>query len=273
MFSPDGAFINTSKILSDAEAQFIYNGVEDEVAKENIDAGRVGNSKDDPKFAEAKAYADPEVSKQLPAAILQADVEARAGQGDHSGDRAADRGYEVDNEQQANDDGRHAEVKGVQAHEGNARADEEEVQADDGGVQTDNEEIQSQYGGLNVESAITSRGTENTADALDDSEASAALELKRYREFVLSKLLLSDKDQNQVRGLLNKYGWPTVWQSLDSIVGCGDGPTWTWQDVDNDLLVRLGDEKLLKMDKIAEYMFIGMRVSQCRDQYNALTTE
>ena len=53
-------------------------------------------------------------------------------------------------------------MKGVQAHEGNARADEEEVQADDGGVQTDNEEIQSQYGGLNVESAITSRGTENT---------------------------------------------------------------------------------------------------------------
>ncbi|KAI4665962.1 uncharacterized protein J4E78_003427 [Alternaria triticimaculans] len=206
MFSPDGAFINTSEILSDSVAEAIYNGLEDKVATENIAAGRVGNLKGDPKFAEAKAYADSEVSKRLPAAILQAEVEARAGQGDHSGDRAADRGYEVDNEQQANDDGRHAEVKGVQAHEGNARADEEEVQADDGGVQTDNEEIQSQYGGLNVESAITSRGTENT-------------------------------------------------------------------DVDNDLLVRLGDEKLLKMDKIAEYMFIGMRVSQCRDQYNALTTE
>ena len=43
--------------------------------------------------------------------------------------------------------------------------------------------------------------------------------------------------------------------------------------MDNDLLLRLGDEKLLRMDKIAEYMFIGMRVSQCRDQYNSLATE
>jgi len=43
--------------------------------------------------------------------------------------------------------------------------------------------------------------------------------------------------------------------------------------VDNDLLERLGDEKLLGMDEIAEYVFIGMRVSQCRDQYNSLATE
>ena len=43
--------------------------------------------------------------------------------------------------------------------------------------------------------------------------------------------------------------------------------------MDNDLLERLGDEKLLGMDEIAEYVFIGMRVSQCRDQYRTLKRE
>jgi len=108
---------------------------------------------------------------------------------------------------------------------------------------------------------------------LDDSEASATRLLEQYKDFVLSKLPVSEEVQSQIRGLFQQYGWPTVWQSLDSIEGCGDGPTSTWQDVDNDLLVRLGDEKLLGMNKIAEYVFIGMRVSQCRDQYNFLTTE
>ncbi|KAI4651915.1 hypothetical protein J4E93_002111 [Alternaria ventricosa] len=188
MFSPDGAFINTSEILSDAEAQAIHNRVQDEVAAENIADGRVGNFKDDPKFPEAKAYADSEVSKRLPAAILQAEVEAGAGQG-------------------------------------------------------------------------------------DQSAASATQLLKQYKGFVLSKLPVSEEVQSQIRGLFQKYGWPTVWQSLDSIEGCRDGPTWTWQDVDNDLLMTLGDEKLLGMDKIAEYIFIGMRVSQCRDQYRTLKRE
>ncbi|KAI4629373.1 uncharacterized protein J4E87_003637 [Alternaria ethzedia] len=196
MFSPDGAFINTSEILSDTEAQAIHNRVQDEVAAENAADGRVGRFKGDPKFAEVKAYTDSEVSKRLPAAISQAEVEARAGQGD-----------------------------------------------------------------------------EDAADSLNDSDASATQLLEQYKGFVLSKLPVSEEVQSQIRGLFEKYGWPTVWQSLDSIEGCGDGPTWTWQDVDNDLLVRLGDEKLLGMNKIAEYVFIGMRVSQCRDQYNSLTTE
>ena len=75
MSSPDRKFINTSKIISDSIAEAIYNGLEDKVATENIAAGRVGKFKGDPKFAEAKAYADSEVSKRLPAAILQAEVE------------------------------------------------------------------------------------------------------------------------------------------------------------------------------------------------------
>jgi len=82
MFSPDGAFINTSEILSDAEAQAIHNRVQDEVAAGNIADGRVGKFKDDPQSAAAKAYADSEVSRRLRAAILQAETKARAGQGD-----------------------------------------------------------------------------------------------------------------------------------------------------------------------------------------------
>ncbi|KAI4688606.1 uncharacterized protein J4E84_004536 [Alternaria hordeiaustralica] len=193
MFSPDGAFINTSEILSDAEAQAIHNRVQDEVAAGNIADGRVGKFKNDPQFAAAKAYTDSEVSKRLTAAILQAEVEARAGQGD-----------------------------------------------------------------------------EDAADSLNDSEASATRLLEQYKGFVLSKLALSEKVQSQIRGLFQKYGWPTVWQSLDSIEGCEGGLNWGWQAVDDQLLLTLRRRELLKIEDLAEYIFIGMRASQCLAQYKAL---
>ncbi|KAI4696459.1 uncharacterized protein J4E88_000636 [Alternaria novae-zelandiae] len=193
MFSPDGAFINTSEILSDAEAQAIHNRVQDQVAAKNVADGRVGKFKGDPRFAAAKAYADSEVPKQLRAAISRAEANARAGRGD-----------------------------------------------------------------------------EDAADALNDSDASATQLLEQYKGFVLSKLPVSEEVQSQIRGLFQKYGWPTVWQSLDSIKGCEGGLNWGWQAVDDQLLLTLRRRELLKIEDLAECIFIGMRASQCLAQYKAL---
>ena len=105
---------------------------------------------------------------------------------------------------------------------------------------------------------------------MNDSEASATQLLKQYKGFVLSKLPVSEEVQSQIRGLFQQYGWPTVWQSLDSIKGCEGGLNWGWQVVDDQLLLMLRRRGLLKIKDVAEYIFIGMRVSQCRAQYKAL---
>jgi hypothetical protein len=97
--------------------------------------------------------------------------------------------------------------------------------------------------------------------------------LGQYKEFVLSKLCTSAETRDQVRQLFVKHGWPTVWQSVRTIKGCEGGLNWTWQAVDNLLLVKLIRRKLLSWEKIAEYIFIGMRVSQCRDRYETLDAE
>jgi hypothetical protein len=94
--------------------------------------------------------------------------------------------------------------------------------------------------------------------------------LGQYKEFVLSKLNISEETRDQVRQLFVKHGWPTVWQSIRSIKGCEGGLNWTWQAVDNLLLVKLKEMGFLSWDKIAEYIFIGMRVSQCSDRYETL---
>jgi hypothetical protein len=100
---------------------------------------------------------------------------------------------------------------------------------------------------------------------LDTSEAStpsaASDGLKKYKEYIISKLPISDKKRDEVRRLLDQHGWPTVWQSLDTINNCENGLTWRWEEVDNVLLRQLRGTELMGWTEIAEYIFIGMRVS------------
>jgi hypothetical protein len=59
--------VNTSKILSSSVLLHVRNGVLDEVAADNQDAGRVG--------AAVIAYADTQVPARLPAAIERAEAQ------------------------------------------------------------------------------------------------------------------------------------------------------------------------------------------------------
>jgi hypothetical protein len=139
-------FLDTSKIT---QAEFIANGVRDQVASENIEAGCVGTYKNDPKFDQAKAYADVQVPARLPAAMARARDEARAIRGQNPGG-------------QANDDRQ-------QAHEEGEQTDDEEQQADDGGgcaedeeIQDDGEEEERRFDdGLSTITAVSTRGTQD----------------------------------------------------------------------------------------------------------------
>lgn len=59
--------VNTSKVLDSSEFLNVYNGVLDEIAVDNQDAGRVG--------AAAIAYADAQVPVRLPMAIERAETQ------------------------------------------------------------------------------------------------------------------------------------------------------------------------------------------------------
>jgi hypothetical protein len=132
-------FLNMSKIT---QAEYIANGVRDEVASESINAGRVGTYKNDPKFDQAKAYADLQVPARLPAAMAQAQDEARARRRQNPGG-------------QANDDGQQAHEEGEQADDGGGRADDEEIQ-DDG-----EEEERTSDDGYSTITAVSSRDTQD----------------------------------------------------------------------------------------------------------------
>jgi hypothetical protein len=140
-------FLDTSSIT---QAEFIANGVRDEVASESIEAGRVGTYENDPKFDQAKAYADVQVPARLPAAMARARDEARARRGQNPGG-------------QANDDRQQAHEEGEQTD------DDEEQQADDGGGRADDEETQEDGeeeertfdDGHSTITAVSSRGTQD----------------------------------------------------------------------------------------------------------------
>jgi hypothetical protein len=140
-------FWNISKIT---QAEFIANGVRDEVASESINAGHVGTYKNDPKFDQAKAYADVQVPVRLPAAMARAQDEARARRGQNPG-------------VQANGDIQQAHEEGEQTD------DDEEQQADDGGGRADDEETQEDGeeeertfdDGHSTITAVSSRGTQD----------------------------------------------------------------------------------------------------------------
>jgi hypothetical protein len=94
--------------------------------------------------------------------------------------------------------------------------------------------------------------------------------LEDYKNYIILELALSADKEDVLRNLLRKKGWPSVWQSFDSIRACEHGRSCEWTGGDDELLVRLRQEADLRFDDIAVYLFIGMRGRQCEQRYNLL---
>jgi len=97
--------------------------------------------------------------------------------------------------------------------------------------------------------------------------------LSQYKTYIIATMPISTPKQHGLRHLLDRSGWPTVWQSLDKIADCADGRNWAWEAVDNELLRVLYEVFEMPWQVMAEYVFVDMRASQCEGRYKSVVKE
>jgi hypothetical protein len=94
--------------------------------------------------------------------------------------------------------------------------------------------------------------------------------LDEYKDYILASLTLSSNQESELRSSLDALGWPSVWESLESMKMWKNRRNWEWSSEEDDLLKGMRDTIKLSFKEIAEYILIGARVGQCKQRYAAL---
>jgi hypothetical protein len=101
-------------------------------------------------------------------------------------------------------------------------------------------------------------------------EDSTAL-LAEYRTYIIKIMPdLDDEKKYELRTLLGRDGWPTIWDSFEEIERSKEGRTWEWSPRDDGLLQVFRDQFAIPWKHMAAFMFIGMRSSQCQRRYESM---
>jgi len=95
--------------------------------------------------------------------------------------------------------------------------------------------------------------------------------LDQYKTYIISIMPLNAQQKINLRDLLDQEGWPQTWVSLVLIEQNKEARWWDWFPMENKVLRALKERFDMSWEDMAEYLYIGMRPSQCRLRYEEIT--
>jgi len=92
-------------------------------------------------------------------------------------------------------------------------------------------------------------------------------QIRKYKDYIVSIMPLSDAEKIDLRLMLTKNRiTPLV--SLDTIRNCQNGLNWQWDEGnDGHMLKMIREQYNMDWKVLADFLFIGMRASQCKARY------
>lgn len=104
-------------------------------------------------------------------------------------------------------------------------------------------------------------------DELANIASESNPQLKQYKDYIVSIMPLDDAEKINLRLLLTKNRI-TPLESLNTIRNCQNGWNWEWdEDNDNHMLKMIREQYNIDWKILADFLFIGMRASQCKARY------